>query len=654
MRSAREVAFRFRQEASNLRLWAFPPSAAAADPSPLAGLPDPGPVAERLRGTAFATEVIRLAEMVLEHRIPLFGSVVQAGAEIDWRRDYIHGVSSGLRYARIVKYMDFAAVGDHKNVWELNRHQHLVLLAQAWRLSGRRELLTEMTAQVNHWIEVNPYQRGINWASALEVAFRALSWIWIYHLAGASMEPGFRSRFLTVLYRHGTHLEANLSVYFSPNTHLLGEAVALHALGLLFPSIPRAGLWARQGAQIVSEEMKRQVREDGSHFEQSTYYHLYALDMFLFHYILAKTAEEYSSKLLRMAEYLAALTGDEGILPMLGDDDGGRFFHPYGPRERFGRATLATCGAVFDRPEWLSDSSSIGEQAAWWLDKRLPEQTWPQPAVHSGACLFPDAGVAVIDEGGLHLIVDAGPFGGGAGGHSHSDTLSIVARAGPEEILVDPGTYTYVSDHDLRNLFRGSGAHNTLRVDGADQGVPGGPFSWRNKPEVRLLGWRSEQDHVWLDVECCYAGIQHRRGVLLLRPHVLFVMDEASGPNGRRVLEQCWHFGEKVAPLTLGGFRIGSRTLLSIAGFDSLDLSEGHELGWRSPVFGTKLPALVLRARRECELPSRIWAVLDFSGPEETCLSAEPGARCVYRTSRRKIVVQLQETAPPVWETAAV
>ena len=54
------------------------------------------------------------------------------------------------------------------------------------------------------------------------------------------MPDALRARFLTALNRHGRYLELNVSVYFSPNTHLLGEAVALHALGVLFPSFPRA------------------------------------------------------------------------------------------------------------------------------------------------------------------------------------------------------------------------------------------------------------------------------------------------------------------------------------------------------------------------------------------------------------------------------
>jgi hypothetical protein len=34
-----------------------------------------------------------------------------------------------------IPFLDFAAVGDHKVIWELNRHQHLVTLAKAQLLS---------------------------------------------------------------------------------------------------------------------------------------------------------------------------------------------------------------------------------------------------------------------------------------------------------------------------------------------------------------------------------------------------------------------------------------------------------------------------------------------------------------------------------------
>ena len=96
-------------------------------------------------------------------------------------------------------------------------------------------------------------------------------------------------------------------------------------------------------------------------------------------------------------------------------------------------------------------------------------------------------------SGDVQLVVKAGPFGEGSGGHSHSDVLSLTARAGGREVLIDPGTFTYVADPVERNRFRGSGAHNTVRIDGRDQAVPGGPFRWNDKPAVSVWQWATRR-----------------------------------------------------------------------------------------------------------------------------------------------------------------
>src|SRR5262249_15911303 len=208
-------------------------------------------------GKSTTSAAPEIAESILLHRFPLLGVTIDTGPEIDWRRDYLHGISTSTAYFRRVPYLDFARVGDHKVVWELNRHQHLVLLAQAFLLNGRREYLDEAVRQAGSWMDANPFLCGINWTSALEVAFRSLSWMWLWKLAGSQMEEAFARRFPTELYRHGRFLDTNLSVYFSPNTHLLGEAVALHALGVLFDE----SKWRAVGGRLVEEAMERQVRE---------------------------------------------------------------------------------------------------------------------------------------------------------------------------------------------------------------------------------------------------------------------------------------------------------------------------------------------------------------------------------------------------------
>ena len=145
----------------------------------------------------------------------------------------------------------------------------------------------------------------------------------------------------------------------------VGRALALHALGLFFTGVGRAAKWEQLGARVMREQIERQVHADGSHIEQSTYYHLYATDMFLWHAILAKPDSDYMNKLEKMVDYLHAVMGPSRLLPFLGDDDGGRLFHPYGKRDRFGRATLATACAVLNRSDWQWEPKDLHEQAVW-------------------------------------------------------------------------------------------------------------------------------------------------------------------------------------------------------------------------------------------------------------------------------------------------
>ena len=204
MRSAAEIRFRMRQELANAILRVLPPSSGVTDAAcPLPGLPDPAAVAAALRGTPWAVDLVGIADQILSGRVPLLGICVETGPEPAWRRDYLSGRETLPLYFRRLPYLDATKVGDHKNIWELSRHQHLVLVAQAFTLTGDVRYSQYVFGQLRHWWRENPFQRGINWASSLEVGFRALSWIWIFHLLGKGMDAACRKQFLTELYRHG-------------------------------------------------------------------------------------------------------------------------------------------------------------------------------------------------------------------------------------------------------------------------------------------------------------------------------------------------------------------------------------------------------------------------------------------------------------------
>jgi hypothetical protein len=454
----------------------------------------------------------------------------------------------------------------------------------------------------------------------------------VYHLIGAGWDAAFRRRFLLSLYRHGCHLAGNLSIYFSPNTHLLGEAVALHALGVLFPAFPHAAQWTSLGASLVREQMRAQVRDDGSHFEQSTYYQIYAVDFFLLHDVLAPQPEQFRRKLGAMAEYLRALHTPALTIPFLGDDDGGRLFHPYGPRNRFGAATLAACAVRLGRPDLRLPGDPSGPEAAWWL----PDPAAPAMRSDGAASsrLFRKAGIAVLSAGDSRIVVDAGPFGAGNAGHSHSDTLSVVAFGAGRELLIDPGTYSY-TDRVWRDRFRGSAAHNTVRLDSRDQAVPAGPFSWRDPPEVEILAWEPGERSDSLDAACRYGGFRHCRRFRFHKPDRLWILDELEGPPGQHDVEQFWHLGLAATESAPGAFLLGDAATLWLPPGTPAALSEGGETGWRSSASGERHPMPVLRVHVRSSLPLRLGIVLDWR-PASERLALAPADAAFLRTLQLK------------------
>jgi len=258
---------------------------------------------------------IEEANRICQHRLDLLGyQDLDFGPQVDWHLDVVHGKRAPRKPWFKIHYLDFDVVGDHKIVWELNRHQHLVTLAKAYCFTHEERYAAELLRQWYHWQQENPYPIGINWASCLEVAFRTLSWLWVRHLlAGCPLvTEDFRLDLLRAVALNGRHIERYLSTYFSPNTHLLGEAVALFFAGTLCPALPHARRWQQHGWEIMLQQAERQVQPDGMHFEQSVYYHIYALDFFLHARMLAVCNKipipaGFDQTIEKMLEALAAL-----------------------------------------------------------------------------------------------------------------------------------------------------------------------------------------------------------------------------------------------------------------------------------------------------------------------------------------------------------
>jgi hypothetical protein len=587
--------------------------------------------------------ILREADEICSHHFRLLGydnldftpgAISECGngnfKAIDWHLDPVHGKRVPLDPWFKIPFLDFAKVGDHKVIWELNRHQHLVTLAKARLLTGDDKYIRELAAQWHSWIEANPYPLGINWGSTLEVAFRSLSWIWVDQLlAGTGEYTNLRAQLLPALAFHGRYVERYLSAYFSPNTHLLGEALALLFLGTLYPDFPSAEHWRDSAWKVVLHEAERQVRPDGVYFEQALHYHVYALDFFLYARLLrARNGMEvpaaYDAVLGRMLDLIEALA-QAGPAEGFGDDDGGRLWNPRRNRTEHMTDPLALGAVIYSRE---FSAAQLTEEAIWlfgnesvnMLSRNLQKGQKPTAGpAHSIA--FPDGGLYVLADSEPYaqaLVVDAGPQGMGRAGHGHADALSLRLAMDGRRWLVDAGSSLYISkDPADRNAFRGTGAHNTLRVDGLDQAVPDGPFSWTHIPATQAEKWTAGRTFTYFaGSHNGYARLQdpvvHRRQILKITGGVCLVRDIALG-RAEHELDIRWHFAPDLEVQAIGARLVEVFRPGALPGESRLSLVVPEEAIWPalevtktlvSPAYGTLQPAALVRCHGRALLPA--------------------------------------------------
>ena len=135
-------------------------------------------------------------------------------------------------------------------------------------------------------------------------------------------QPKLFRRAWKFLYLNARHLESYLSTYFSPNTHLTGEALGLFYLGTLLPEFKEAKRWQDLGSSILIEQLPVHVRPDGVYFEQSSYYHRYTTDFYI-HFLLLSRANNFTlptqveDTLLLLLDHLMYITRPDGTTPLL-------------------------------------------------------------------------------------------------------------------------------------------------------------------------------------------------------------------------------------------------------------------------------------------------------------------------------------------------
>jgi hypothetical protein len=563
--------------------------------------------------------IIDRAERARRGRFDLLGlRDLSFGSPIDWHLEPVSGKRAPLDHWSRIAYLNPELAGDKKITWELNRCAHFVAFGQAYWMTGDQRFAEAFVEQATAWMDANPVGRGINWASSLELAFRAIAWLWALHLMADSvaLDAAFVARLLKCLIAHGRHVEKYLSTYFSPNTHLTGEALGLLYLGAALPELSRAAGWRATGLNILLEQLPIHIRRDGVYFEQTTYYHRYTVDFYLHLTALAGVMNltlpvEVEERLRLALDHLMWTTRPDGRASLIGDDDGGRLMHLSArPLDDF-RDALASGAAMMNRGDWKFVAGSGAAETLWLFGPEALARfdgIAAQPPAHS-AQAFAESGYFVMRDGwtkaASYAVIDCGLHGVQSCGHAHADQLSFEFAAQGATWLVDPGTFTYTGDAEMRDWFRSSAAHNTVAVDDEPQSTTAGPFAWRHIAESSAHEFFEGRGFTYFEgahngYERLPDPVTHNRALLLVKasdaelPSYLIVRDRFNA-QGSHVYAARYHFAAGCEATAQGNVinatSAGGR--LFIHAFGTSAPAMRVESGWVSRAYGERQAAPV-------------------------------------------------------------
>jgi hypothetical protein len=586
---------------------------------------------------ARAARYLAAADRIREGALDIFAlRGADLGQPPRWNRDPKSGIQAPLVYGKTLDYRDSDLVGDIKYLWEPNRHLQLVTLAQAYAMSGAAKYFEELAEQLDSWFAACPSGLGPNWASSLEAAIRLVNWSIAWQLIGGAGCRQFESpryaalrlRWLRSVFEHAEFVRGWFSLHSSANNHLIGEAAGLFVAGVTWPHWKRASLWADTGKRVLEREALAQNAPDGVNREQAVWYQHFVLDFLVFCLLAGRAngrrfSAEYEARIESMLDYLASIMDAGGNVPQFGDADDGRMarlaqgegFCPY-------KSLLATGAILFGRGDFKLKAGALDDKTRALIGPGADEEYGRLDTKKTRLPLrrtFPHGGCYVLGcdfdtPAEIRLVADAGPLGyRSIAAHGHADALSFTLSAAGRELLIDPGTYAYHTRGAWRQYFRGTSAHNTVRIDGLDQSVQGGNFLWLKKANAACSVWLSSAE------KDCFEGwhdgylrlpdpVKHRRLIELdKRAHRIVVEDTLEMAEDHEV-ELFFHCHEESRVGAVdGGFvvRRGEASLrITLPGtqgarIELLSGSLAPMSGWVSRAFDCRKPAptIAWRAR---------------------------------------------------------
>lgn len=599
----------------------------------------------RIKAPAYPSPILFLPELKAPfetQEYEIFGRTLRIDQPIDWHRDIISGSNFPLDYSYAIDTRT-EQHGIVKVVWEANRLQFLPSICLQYRYTGEEKYLRQFVDIVRSWKQGNPYLRGVNWYSNIEANLRIITWFLCWEILEAPQlcrrDAAFKKfvddTWLPLIYLHGIHADNHPSKFSSSNNHLIAEASGLF-IAAAYWDFPRSKKWVRKAQKILEREILLQHSPNGVNREEASEYIQFITDFFLLAYIVGERtgnpfSEAYRQMLKKIFEYIYHLMDQSGRAPYYGDDDDGHTFvlSRHGGGNNF-QALLAAGAVLFEDPLLKAKAGSFGlknqllfgPQGAALFDALPHREALPETR------LYPEEGHFFLKKGDagreFYLHIDTAPLGYlSIAAHGHADALSFFLHVDGQPYIADMGTYTYHSEPEWRAYFKGTLAHNTIRVDGMEQAVNAGPCLWVDHYQAQLVSHAEDDERITIRGShngYIQLGVTHTRSCHFYKHTDTIIIEDHIESDGQHVYDIPFHLHPdiRVEPAGANEFTLshprGRKVILKVDKALSPQLVKGAEnpiLGWHSPSFLQKQPTTVIYSRLEKEGSFKLTTVIE-------------------------------------------
>ncbi len=443
----------------------------------------------------------------------IFTAEIALNEPIDWHQDIITGKRAPLKYSHSINTRT-EEHGIVKVIWEINRLQFLTNLCLQFRHSRDVRYIEQFISIIKSWKESNPYLVGVNWYSNIEVNLRIITWFLCWEIleinalvqSNQTLREFTDEVWLPLIRLHAQHSERYISDYSSANNHRIAEGTGLFIAGIYW-NFPESENWTDRGRNILEEEMINQHSPTGINREQASEYIQFITDFFLIAQVVADARNQpfsrnYLRSLKNIMLYIFHLMDQTGNVPYYGDDDDGHTFILANEKSPNNFQSLVMSGAIlFSDNEFKSRGGAhidIKNKILFGKTGVLRYKSLATPPPNSVSKYYPQDGHFFIkgssNKKEVYIHIDAAPLGYlSIAAHGHADALSFILHLDGVPYLSDMGTYTYHSEPQWRAYFKGTLAHNTIRVDYQDQADNGGPCLWLNHYQTTVEDCRDTE-----------------------------------------------------------------------------------------------------------------------------------------------------------------